>query len=120
MAQHETMTKQPQRTTIKDIARDLGLSFSTVSRILRGSELFNAQTVEKVYRKAEELNYSPNILARGLVCKGSSLIGLVLRDVEQSFFATIIDAVQTELEEKGYSIVLCNSKQSFQKSDLFR
>jgi len=103
------MKAQNQRATIKDIARELGLSISTVSRILRGCDLFNEETIRRVHEKAQEMRYRPNIMARALVRKGSSLIGLVLRDIGQSFFPDIITGVQLVLEEHGYNTVLCNS-----------
>jgi DNA-binding LacI/PurR family transcriptional regulator len=96
------------RSTIKDIARELQLSAATVSRILRGSDLFNEGTVKRVQRKARELNYRPNLIARALVKRGSSLIGLVLRDIGSSFFGDIITGVQIEVEEHGHSVILCN------------
>jgi len=97
------------RTTIKDIARELDVSVSTVSRILRGSSSFNEETVKQVQKKAQELNYRPNILARALVAKGSSLIGLVLRGIGSSFFGDLITGVQVEAEFHGYSVILCNA-----------
>jgi DNA-binding LacI/PurR family transcriptional regulator len=96
--------------TIKDIAREVGMSFSSVSRILRGSKRFKEETVRKVCQKAKELRYRPNLMARALVKSGSSLIGLVVTDIQVSFFADIIAGVQEDLEAKGYSIILANSK----------
>ena len=111
------MKKQPPKTherpkvvTIKDIAREVGMSFSSVSRILRGSKRFKDETVRRVRQKAKELHYRPNLMARALVKSGSSLVGLVVTDIQVSFFADIIAGVQEEVEAKGFSVILVNSK----------
>ena len=102
--------KRPEtRPTIVDIAREANVSATTVSRSLRGDPRISSETVEKVIRIAKKLNYRPNIMARALATRGSSLIGLVLRHIEGSFFSDIIAGIQEELESKGYSIILCNS-----------
>lgn len=98
-----------KRTTLKDIAREVGMSCAAISRILRGDPLFNQDTIKRVQEKARELDYRPNILARALVNRGSSLIGLVLRDLVHSFYVDIIAGVQEEVESKGFSILLGNS-----------
>ncbi|MCX7017632.1 MAG: LacI family DNA-binding transcriptional regulator [bacterium] len=98
-----------RRTTLKDIAREVGMSFTSVSRILRGDPLFNEKTIRKVQQQARKLKYRPNIMARALVSRGNSMIGLVLRDIQHSFYVDIIAGVQEELEPRGYSIILGNS-----------
>lgn len=98
-----------RRVTIKDIAREVDMSFTSVSRILRGDSLFSEDTIRRVKEKAREMKYRPNIMARALVKSGNSLVGLVLREIEYSFNAAIIAGAQEELEERGYSILLCNS-----------
>lgn len=103
------MDRVTDRPTIMDVAREAGVSHSTVSRVLNNDPRISTLTSEKVLRKAKEMNYRPNIMARALVKKGSSLIGLVLRHIEGSFFSEIIAGIQQELEKQGYSVILCNS-----------
>jgi LacI family transcriptional regulator len=107
------MDKIPDRPTIMDVAREAGVSHSTVSRALNQDSRISEATREVVLLKAKQLNYRPNILARALAKKGSSLIGLVLRHIEGSFFSEIIAGIQKVLEEDGYSIILCNSDMDF-------
>jgi len=106
------MAKRSNRPTIVDIAKSVGVSNTTVSRVLRGDLRIGQNTREKVFQTARELNYRPNIMARALVNRGSSLIGFVIRHIQSGFFSEIISGVQNELEKKGYSIILCSSAMS--------
>lgn len=104
------MDKVLTRPTIKDIARACGVSATTVSRVLNKDPRISRETRDRVQAMVAELNYRPNIMARALVKSGNSLIGLVLRHIQGSFFSDIIAGVQEEMEREGYSIVLCNSE----------
>ncbi|MCX7018095.1 MAG: LacI family DNA-binding transcriptional regulator [bacterium] len=103
------MGEMVKRPTIKDIARSVGVSAATVSRVLDHDPRISSETSRRVLQKASELNYRPNIMARALVKRGSSLIGLLLRHIQGSFFSDIIAGVQEVVEREGYSIILCNS-----------
>lgn len=103
------MAKRSNRPTIVDIAKAVGVSNTTVSRVLRGDTRIGRNTREKIFQTAREINYRPNIMARALVNQGSSLIGFVIRHIQSGFFSEIISGVQNELEKKGYSIILCSS-----------
>jgi LacI family transcriptional regulator len=98
-----------RRVTIHDIARRLHLSHATVSRALNNHPRISDATKKRVNNIATELKYRPNIIARGLAIRQTSLIGLVVRDIRGSFHAEIIAGVQEIVEEKGFSIILCNS-----------
>ncbi|TXK68915.1 LacI family DNA-binding transcriptional regulator [Paenibacillus sp. N3.4] len=76
--------------TIKSIAEEMGISFSTVSKALNGDPLVNKETVKRVLQKAEELNYSPNLLARGLRSKDTKTIGIILNDLENPAHTNIV------------------------------
>ena len=106
------MTPRVRRTTIKDIAAQLGVSHSTVSRALRGDPRISTATADNVRKAAQAAGYRPNIMATGLVHNRSSLIGIITSNVKGSFFADVIDGAQAVLDRRGYSILFCCSNKS--------
>ncbi len=98
-----------KRVTLKDIANELNMCFTSVSRILRGDTRFNDETIRMVQEKAREMNYRPNIMARALTTKGTSFVGLIVKSVSGSFNPMLINGVQDALEIEGYSILLGTS-----------
>lgn len=92
--------------TIKDIAKKLGLSTSTVSRALSDSWEIKKETKELVIKTAAELNYHPNTQAKGLVTKKSYTIGIVVPELVTSFFPMIISGIQKILMHEGYQILI--------------
>jgi len=95
--------------TIKDIAREVGVSPSTVSRALSDSPLISDETREKVHREAQRLGYERNELARALVKGSSEAIGLILPDITNTFFADIARGVGEVADASGYGVILCNT-----------
>jgi DNA-binding LacI/PurR family transcriptional regulator len=96
-------------TTMRDIARAAGVSQSTVSRVLNDATTavpIAAETRERVLRTARELGYRPNPLARGLRGAPTMLIGAVVRDFSDPFYAGAIEALAVEAMAHGYNIVL--------------
>lgn len=98
--------------TIKDIARKLNLSTSTVSRALSDSWEIKAETKELILSTAAEMGYRPNPLARGLVTKKSYTIGIVVPELSTSFFPYIIAGIQRVLMNAGYKILITSSNES--------
>jgi LacI family transcriptional regulator len=96
---------------MKDIAKDLGLSVVTISKVLRNHPDIAQETRDRVLKRVEELDFSPNILARGLVTGRSFLIGLVLPDLLHPFFAEIAKAISTEVAARGYSVIISSSEE---------
>lgn len=94
---------------MKDIAQDLNVSVVTVSKVLRNQGDISAETRERVLRRARELNYQPNWVARSLVTRRTYLIGLVVPDLMHSFFAEVARAVTRKVRASGYSVVISNS-----------
>jgi LacI family transcriptional regulator len=98
--------------TLSDIAKKSGISVSTISRVLNGkAEKFRIadQTARLVIRTAEELNYRPNQLARGLRLKKTHTIGLLVPDISNPFFAYITRSVQRAAHKFGYSLIVCDT-----------
>ena len=96
-------------TTIGDVAKAAGLSVSTVSRVLNGSGYVSEEAKVRVEQAASLLQYTPNGLARGLVSKRTSSIGLLIPDVSNPFFADVARGTEDEAAAIGYSVILCNS-----------
>ena len=102
-------------TTIKDIARELGVSPSTVSRALADSGEVSEKMKGLVKTKAEEMNYHPNVLARNLSSRKSGVIGVIVPEFETGFFPRVILGIQDTLAKEGYRILITQSGESAQK-----
>ena len=91
---------------MKDIARDLGLSVVTVSKVLRNHPDVGKETRKRVLTRVKELDYQPNLAARGLATGRTYLVGLVVPTLHHPFFAEIAQAVTDALKMKGYSLIV--------------
>jgi LacI family transcriptional regulator len=98
-------------TTMKDIARDLGVSIVTVSKVLRNHEDIGDETRKRVLDRVRELNYTPNLAARGLVTGRTYLVGLVVPDLLHPFFAQIAKSLSRVLLKKGYCLTISTSEE---------
>jgi DNA-binding LacI/PurR family transcriptional regulator len=98
--------------TLKDIAQQLGISISTVSRALRGMPEVNPETREAVLRLSREVDYEPNMLAMSLLKRQSNLIGVVVPNMDY-FFATAVKGMDEAALEAGYTVVVCQSNESY-------
>ena len=92
--------------TQKDVAKLAGVSISTVSRVLNGSNLVDRETKKNVETAIKKLNYKPNLVAYGLRAKSSKLIGLILPELVHQAYAMIAQYVEARSSEKGYSMIL--------------
>lgn len=95
--------------TIYDIAKNVGVSASTVSRCFHSPYLVNEETRQKILSEATRLGYHPNNLARSLIRGHSEVIGVIVPDIENPSFGAIIGGLQTALDAQGYSLFLGNS-----------
>jgi DNA-binding LacI/PurR family transcriptional regulator len=101
------------RPTMRQISDIAGVSQSTVSRILSGADSrvpIAANTRERVLKVVAELGYAPNPLARALRGARSALLGLIVRDVSDPFFALGIEAITNEARRRGYGVVLGHAR----------
>ena len=96
---------------MKDIAKDLGLSVVTVSKVLRRHPDIGEETRKRVLKRVRELDYQPNVLARSLVTGRSYLIGLVVPDLLHPFFAEVAKALLTVVGKRGYSVIISSSEE---------
>lgn len=97
--------------TLKDIARDLGVSVITVSKALRNHSDISEQTKARVLKRVQELNYRPNLAARALVTGRTNMIGFVIPDLLNSFFQEVVRGVAVTLRNTGYTLVVTSSEQ---------
>ena len=98
------------RTTIKDIAKKTGLSVSTVSLALNGkSSRLAEKTVQAVLDAAQELHYRPNQMAVGLITQKTKTIGLIVPDICNPIFSRIAKGAESQCQESGYNLILCNT-----------
>ncbi|RDC61732.1 LacI family DNA-binding transcriptional regulator [Adhaeribacter pallidiroseus] len=100
--------------TIKDIAQQLHISVSTVSRALRGSSDINAETKKAVLDLAAELDYQPNSIALSLVKSRTNILGVIIPDIAVQFFASAISGIQEVASAAGYNVMICQSNESEQ------
>jgi len=96
-------------TTIYEIARSLGVSPATVSRALSGRDHVAAETRRRVVAAAEELGYRPNVVARSLVTGAAMTLGLLVPDIANPFFPSLIKCVQQSADSAGYTLLLANT-----------
>ncbi len=96
---------------MKDIAKDLGVSVITVSKVFRNHPDVGDETRERVLARAKELDYRPNLAARSLVTGRSYLVGLVVPDLLHPFFAEIAKSLSDVLRENGYYLIVSSSEE---------
>ena len=104
-----------KQTTIKDIARQLRISASTVSRALSDHPDISRETKEKVQFLARELDYHPNTLAKSLQQKQSLVIGVVVPQVKHYFFASIMSGITDVAYNAGYTVMICQSNENAER-----
>src|SRR6187551_172627 len=92
--------------TIKQIAADLNLAVSTVSKALRDSYEISAETKTRVFEYASRLNYVPNLYASSLKRHRSGNIAVVLPEVADSFFSSAIDGIEEVAQSRGYHVMV--------------
>ena len=101
--------------TIKDIARKAGVSVATVSYVVNQTRYVSPERKARVLQAIAELGYSPNAIARSLRQKNTRMIGLIVPDSSNPFFAEIAKGVEDAGYERGYSVILCNSNASIER-----
>ena len=95
--------------TMTEIARLTGVSQPTVSRVLNGNQAVNPEIRERVLACAREHDFQPNVMAQSLVGSRTHLIGVVLTDISNSFFADLVKYLEREARASGYSLILFNT-----------
>lgn len=104
-----------RKVTLKQIARELDVSISTVSKALRNSIEISEDTRQKVQAFAKLYNYKPNNIALSLKNKKTKTIGIIIPEIVHHFFATVISGIEQVANENGYNVIVCLSDESFDK-----
>ena len=104
-----------RKVTLKQIAKELDVSISTVSKSLRDSSEISEDTRQKVQAFAKLYNYKPNNIALSLKNRKTKTIGIIIPEIVHHFFATVISGIEQVANEFGYSVVVCLSNESFDK-----
>jgi len=107
--------KKVQHITLEDIAQQLDVSRVTVSKALRGHPDISADMTRKVRKAAEELGYSPNIIARSLSARRSNMIGLVVPKIAHFFFGSVIESVYNAAFEHNLETILTVSQENAER-----
>ena len=103
------------QVTIKDIARELGVSPSTVSRAMKDHPDISPATKELVRELVERLKYKPNAIALSLRSRKSNTIALVVPEIIHHFFSSIISGIEDVAQEAGYNVMIFQSKESYER-----
>ena len=104
-----------RKVTLKQIAKELDVSISTVSKSLRDSHEISEDTRLKVQAFAKLYNYKPNNIALSLKNKKTKTIGIIIPEIVHHFFATVISGIEQVANESGYNVIVCLSDESFDK-----
>ena len=104
-----------ETATIKDIAKALNLSTSTVSRALRGSYEISAETKKAVLEYAEKINYRPNPIALSLKERRTRALGVVVSEIANNFFSQAINGIESIAYNRGYHVIITQSHESMER-----
>jgi len=102
-----------KRASIKDIADELKISVSTVSRALQGNTRISQETIDKVQALAKKWNYKPNVAAKKLQGGRSNTIGVVVPIIGRNFFSSAIEGIEETAHDAGYDVLICQTHESY-------
>jgi len=103
------------KITIKDIAKELGVSISTVSKALKDSHEISEETRKRIKAFADFYHYKPNSLALKLRNKKTMVIGIIIPEIVHHFFSRVISGIEKVANERGYNVMICLSNESYKK-----
>lgn len=95
--------------TIADIAREAGVSISTVSRVMNNTKPVSPELRERVFKVIDEHHFKPNALAQGLITKKTHMIGVIVPDISNAVFGALTKGINSICAAKGYTIMVCES-----------
>ena len=106
------MNESSQKSaTIKQVAEFAGVSTATVSRVISGSNTVSKKLAKRVQNAIEQLDYHPNQAARRLRHRNTKIVGVVISDIQNPYFSTLVEGIESVLQENGYLLLLGNSSE---------
>lgn len=106
--------KKGHQVTMKEIAKKLGVSVSTISRALQDSPELHPDTKKRIVAMAQEMNYQPNLLAQSLRISRTKILGVIVPEITSHFFASCISGIQDIANTRGYTVMICQSNESLE------
>lgn len=107
--------KKGHQVTMKEIAKKLGVSVSTVSRALKDSPELHPDTKKRIVEMAKSMNYQYNLLAQSLRISKSKVLGVIVPELTSHFFSSNISGIQDTAYKRGYNIMICQSNESYEQ-----
>ncbi|WP_108805017.1 LacI family DNA-binding transcriptional regulator [Aquimarina sp. Aq107] len=104
-----------KKVTLKQLAKELNLSISTVSKSLKNDSEISQKTINRVHELANFYNYKPNALAVSLKSNKTNTIGVLLPEILNHFYAKVLFGIEQEASKNGYKIVTCITNESYEK-----
>lgn len=104
-----------EKITIKDIAKELGVSTSTVSKALKDSHEISESTKKRIKAFADFYHYKPNSLALKLRNQKTQIIGVIIPEIVHHYFSSVIQGIEKVANNRGYNIMICVSNESYDK-----
>jgi len=105
----------PRPLTMKRVADELGVSITTVSKVLNNRSDIGSATRARVLAKVAELGYRPNVVARSLTLRRTRSLGIVIPDLMHSFFVEIVAGIESVARNRGYGLLICSSNEDPRK-----
>ena len=106
--------KKGHQVTMKEIAKKLGVSVSTISRALKDSPELHPDTKKRIVEMAKEMNYQPNLLAQSLRISRTNTLGVIVPEITSHFFASCISGIQDYANKRGYNVMICQSNETLE------
>jgi LacI family transcriptional regulator len=104
--------RKGHQVTMKEIAKKLGVSVSTISRALQDSSELHPDTKKRIVAMAKEMNYEPNLLAQSLRISRTKILGVIVPEITSHFFASCVSGIQDVANTRGYNVMICQSNES--------
>lgn len=108
-----------KRITMRDVAELAGVSKATVSHVINETRFVEDSTKERVKLAIKELGYRPNVAARSLTTQQTKIVGYIVSDVTNTFFAEIMRGIEDVLMSKDYSIMVCNTNEVLEREEYY-